>query len=222
MRLQHSSRVLASLSVGLALLIASAAFLGLQPLPAQAAPLVQSAPIKKILTCTPHAARQKFHCAGVVIQQAGTFSAQNPASPQATYIYGNIPTATLFTSAYNTNQAKFAGTYSNNSGGPLTNGNFQLHVGITCQGVTPGGDDASANIPSPWNYNTGGTYSYTVTGYCVDCVEGVPEPVGYPPFTLSGSVDVQGRADTYIFVNKGAAFSSIDMPNSSSYPYPCP
>jgi hypothetical protein len=225
MRFQQGRRALAALGLAFAFFLSSAVFIPLDGgTLAKAAPLAQ--PFTKNV-CAAHAAKQKYHCVQLTItpiapsQTTLTAPSQTTPSPQNT-VYGNCPNATLFTSAYNSNDAKFAGTYVNNCGPTLTNGNLHLHVDISCSGFSSGGDDASENIPSPWNYNTGGTWSYTVEGRCVECVEGVPEPVGYPPFTLIGSIDIQGRAGTTTYWNDPSATGSISMTNSSAYPLPCP
>lgn len=208
--------------VALLTVLLAAAFLAGHPTSAKAAstpPSIQ--PLSKKTACTSHAAHERYNCVEVTVMQVTGKQFQATGVAPLNIVYGNCPKATLFTSAFNTNDAKFAGTYVNNCGPTLTNGMLHLHVDMNCSGFSGGGDDVSANLPSPWYYNTGNVYSYAFEGRCVECVDGDPIPVGFPPFTLTGTVDIQGRAGTTTYWNDPSATSAITMNNSPAYSLPC-
>ena len=202
----------------LTILVGSAAFLVARPLPAKAAPITQT--LLNKYTCTPHAARQKYSCAEVTIKQV-TIQREQGIQPWNT-VYGNCPSAPIFSSAFDSNDAKFAGTVTNTCAPTLTNGLLEFHVTNSCNAsIGSGSDDASANIPSPWYHGVGYVYSFSVEGRCVVCLNGVPSI--FPPFELTGTTMVQGRAGTTTYVNDNpAGTTSIIMANSPNYPLPCP
>lgn len=141
----------------------------------------------------------------------------NHLTPNCTF-YGNCPTGRIYASAYNTNQAKFSGTATNNCGFELMAGLIEVTVDIYCPATSPGGAEASVGIGT-WPAGVTHNYSFTATGYCEECTDGVP--TAFPQFTLFGNLIVSGRYAGNLFINDPADTTNITMANSPAYPFPC-
>jgi hypothetical protein len=139
--------------------------------------------------------------------------------PNCTY-EGDCPTGNIHSRAYNTNEAIFSGTVTNNCGFELTGGVLTVDVNIYCPGAITGGGASATSGIGTWPNGVTHSYSYGVVGQCEVCENGVP--TFFPQFDLIGELIVYGRNSGNLWINDPADTSDITMANSAAYAFPCP
>lgn len=138
--------------------------------------------------------------------------------PYCTY-YSNCPTGKVYASAYDSNNAKFAGPVWNNCGFDLTNGEISITVNIACPGTTPGSGGDTLYVGN-WANGQSYLYSFSFIGYCEVCQNHVA--TAFPSFTLFADLAVSGRYSGNTYLNDPSDGTNIGMSNSPAYRFPCP
>jgi hypothetical protein len=147
-------------------------------------------------------------------------SAPSTSRMQPECLYSYCPSGIINAKQYNSNEAIFYGTVTNDCGVDLIGGQVKIVANIYCPGAN--------NIAGPatatgfiGNWANGVTYSYSlgVVGRCEYCDGGVA--TDFPPFTLFANLIPSGYASGNSFVNDPADQDSIGLPNSSNYVFPC-
>ncbi len=177
----------------------------------------------------PLKSRVRFSCLTlkvVKINSSSTVHPQScPSAPSASRVqpdclYSYCPSGIINAKQYNSNEAIFYGTVTNDCGVNLIGGQVKIVANIYCPGAN--------NIAGPatvtgyiGNWTNGVTYSYSlgVIGQCEYCDGGVA--TDFPPFTLFANLIPSGYASGNSYVNDPADQTNIGLPNSSNYVFPC-